>query len=147
VRRFSIMVLGALACGGDDRTGPGSTDVTGTWSASLSEMTGSGVSCNSTSPTQLVLNQTGASFSGSYQEGELFCSAPGSTGPVAVGLGSVTNGTVTGRNIAFDLDTPDFHHTGTAIGTSMSGTATWTIDFGLPLGMVTLNGSWTASKQ
>lgn len=149
MRRFSMALLGVLACGGDNGTGPISTDVTGTWSASLSSMNGGGVSCSSTAPTQLILDQTGASFSGSYSGGELFCSAPGSTGAVPVGSGSVVNGTVSGRNLSFDLDTPDFHQAGSVSvsGTSMSGTAEWTLDFGIPVGVVTLNGNWEAAKQ
>lgn len=147
MRRFSIAVLGALACGGDNGTGPTSIDVTGTWSASLSSLSGSGVSCSSTLPTQLTLNQTGTSFSGSYEGGELFCSGPGGTGPLPVGSGSVINDTLNGRNLSFDLGTPDFHFTGTVTGTSMAGTAHWTMDFGIPIGVATLNGNWVASKQ
>jgi hypothetical protein len=146
LRRFSIALLGVLACGGDNGTGPASTNVTGTWSASLSNMNGGGVSCSSTAPTQLTLDQTGATFSGSYSGGELFCSGPGG-GPIPVGSGLVINGTLSGRNLSFDLDTPDFHQAGIVSGTSMSGTAQWTMDFGIPRGVVTLNGNWTAAKQ
>lgn len=145
MRRFSIALLGVLACGDDNGAGPGSVNVTGTWSASLTNLSGSGVSCSSTTPTQLTLDQTGTTFSGSYNGGELFCSGPGGTGPVPVGSGSVVNGTVSGSNLSFDLDTPDFHHTGTVSGSSMSGTAQWTMDVGLPLGMVTLTGNWEAA--
>jgi hypothetical protein len=147
MRRFCLGLIGILACGDDDGTGPGSTDITGSWSASLSNLSGASVNCSSTSPTQLTLNQTGAIFSGSYEGGELFCTAPGSTGPVPVGTGSVVNGTFSGSSLSFDLDTPDFHHDGTLSGTSMSGTAQWTLDFGLPVGEVTLNGTWEATKQ
>jgi hypothetical protein len=147
LRKFCIGLVGLLACGGDNGTGPGSTDVTGTWSASLSNMSGDGVSCSSTAPTQLILNQTGATFSGSFSGGELFCTAPGSTGAVPVGSGSVINGTVSGTNVSFDLDTPDFHFVGGVSGNSMSGTAEWTVDFGIPAGEVTLNGTWQAAKQ
>jgi hypothetical protein len=147
MRRLSIAVLGVLACGGDNGTGPGSTDVTGTWSASLSSMNGSGASCSSTVPTQLTLNQAGTTLSGSYDGGELFCTAPGGTGPVPVGSGSVVNGTLSGRNLSFDLGTPDFHFSGAVTGTSMAGTAQWTMDFGIPIGVATLNGNWVASKQ
>lgn len=57
------------------------------------------------------------------------------------------NGTVSGENLSFDLDTPDFHFAGSVSGTSMSGTAEWTVDFGLPVGVVTLNGTWSAAEQ
>jgi hypothetical protein len=59
----------------------------------------------------------------------------------------VVNGTLSGRNLSFDLDTPDFHFTGSVTGTSMAGTAQWTMDFGIPIGVATLNGDWEASKQ
>jgi hypothetical protein len=147
MRRFCLGLIGILACGGNDGTGPGSTTISGTWSASLANLSGSGVDCSSTSPTQLTLNQTGATFSGSYSGGELFCTAPGSTGPVSVGTGSIVNGTVSGTSLSFDLGTPDFHHEGVVSGTSMSGTAQWTLDFGIPAGEVTLDGTWQAAKQ
>ncbi|HEU4680291.1 MAG TPA: hypothetical protein VFS51_01015 [Gemmatimonadales bacterium] len=147
MRRFCIGLIGLLACGDDDGTGPGLTDITGTWSATLSNLNGDGVSCSSTDPTQITFNQTGATFSGSFSGGELFCTAPGSTGAVPIGTGSVINGTVSGTNLSFDLDTPEFHHEGSVSGSSMSGTAEWIIDFGLPAGEVTLNGTWEAEKQ
>jgi hypothetical protein len=146
MRRFCIGLIGLLACGDDDGTGPGLAEVAGTWSASLS-MTGDGVNCSSSDPTQLTLTQTGATFSGSFSGGELFCTAPGSTGAVPIGSGSVINGTVSGSTISFDLDTPDFHHEGSVSGNSMSGTVEWVIDFGLPSGEVTLNGTWEAERQ
>jgi hypothetical protein len=147
MRRFSIALLGIAACGGDDGTGPTSIDVTGTWSATVSNMTGGGTSCSSTVPTPVVLNQAGTSISGSYSGGEVFCSGPGGPGSIPLGSGLVINGTLSGRTITFDLDTPDFHHTGTANTTSMAGTAQWTIDFGIPVGEITLSGNWAASKQ
>ena len=147
MRRLSIAILGLLACGGDNGTGPTSVDVTGSWAATLSNMNGSGASCSSTAPTQLTLSKVGAGFTGSYQGGELFCSAPGATGPVFVGSGSIANGAISGRNISMDLGSPAFHLTGNLSGTSMSGTAEWAMDFGLPLGTVTLTGNWQATKQ
>lgn len=66
---------------------------------------------------------------------------------MSVGSGSVVNGTLSGRNLSFDLDTPDFRLEGNVSGTSMSGTAEWTFDFGLPVGVVTLTGNWEAGKQ
>jgi hypothetical protein len=147
MRRFYLGLIGILACGDNNGSGPGSTDITGSWSASLSDLSGSSVNCSSTSPTLLTLTQTGETFSGSYSGGELFCTAPGGTGPVPVGTGSVVNGTLSGTSLSFDLDTPDFHHEGVVSGTSMSGTAQWTLDFGIPVGEVTLNGTWEATKQ
>jgi hypothetical protein len=141
---LAFLVVGA--CGGDDGTGPGSTNLTGTWSASVSNMTSTGVSCSSTSPTQLTLTQTGATFSGSYDGGAVSCSTPGGTLSSPVGSGLVANGQVNGNSVSFDLDTPELHHTGTVSGTSMSGTAQWQVDYE-GLGTVTLNGNWEATKQ
>ncbi len=143
---FLFTLLGLVACGGDNGTGPGSS-VDGVWSASLSNLSGSGVSCSSTAPTQLTLNQTGNTFSGSYTGGELTCSGPGGTFSDPVGSGSVVNGQINGNSLSFDLDTPDFHQIGTITGNSLSGTAQWRVDFGAPTGVVTLNGNWGAAKQ
>jgi hypothetical protein len=59
----------------------------------------------------------------------------------------VINGSLSGTSLSFDLDTPDFHHEGSVSGASMSGTAEWTMDFGIPVGVVTLTGTWAAAKQ
>jgi hypothetical protein len=147
MRMFSAVMLFLMAaCGDDDGSGPGSIDVTGTWSASVSNMSGSGVSCTSSSPTQLALAQTGATFSGSYDGGAVDCSGPGGTLSSPLGSGSVTNGQLNGNAVSFDLGTPDLHHTGTASATSMSGTAVWRVEYGT-LGTLTLNGNWVAAKQ
>jgi hypothetical protein len=146
--RFSVIVLiGLMACGGDDNSGPSTADVNGDWDASLSNMSGSGIACSSITPTVLTLTGTGTTFSGTYNGGQLTCSGPGGTFTETIGSGSVINGQVNGSNLSFDLDTPDFHHTGTVSESSMSGTARWTIDFGSPIGVVELNGNWGASQQ
>jgi hypothetical protein len=147
-RFIVIAVLGTLACGGDDDTGPSTpADVSGTWSASVSNMSGSGVSCTSDGATLLTLSQTGSTFSGTYSGGELTCSGPGGTTSGPIGSGLVVNGEVDGNNVSFDLDTPDFHQTGNVDGTSISGNARWRFDFGPPTGVITLNGNWAAAKQ
>lgn len=141
----AVTVLLMAACGGDG-TGPNSADVTGTWSASVSNMNGSGVSCTSTSPTLLALTQTGSAFAGSYDGGVVSCSGPDGTFSSPLGSGAVLNGEVDGRSVSFDLITPDFHHMGTVSGASMAGTAEWQAEYGT-LGVVTLNGNWTATRQ
>jgi hypothetical protein len=150
MRRYLLSALTAVtaaACGGDDGTGPtGSLNVAGTWSVSVSAMTGASASCGTSSPIQVTLRQTGSTFTGSYADGILTCVTPTESFSAAVGSGSVSNGTVTGTTVEFDLG-PDLHHSGTLKGTSMSGTAEWTYDFGLPLGQITLVGNWSATKQ
>lgn len=142
---FQLGFLALAACG--DSTGPSSANVAGTWTASLSNMSGSGISCSSTSPTTISLSQQGTTFSGSYTGGEMTCTGPGGTFSDFIGSGTVLNGTLNGNSVSMDLDTPDFHLTGTVSGTSMSGTARWVIDFGQPTGVVTLDGNWGAARS
>src|SRR3954466_1941519 len=101
MRRLSIVaLLSLIACGGTDNSGPSSSaNVSGIWSASVSNMSGGGISCSSSAPTALTLNQTGSTFSGSYSGGELTCSGPGGTSSGPVGTGSVINGTVSGNSV------------------------------------------------
>ena len=133
------------ACGGDSATAPSNAQVGGTWTFNASNMSGSGVSCNLLSAS-LVITQSGATFSGTYGPGTLSCVAGGQSQSATIN-GTIVNGTVDGSAVAFDLDTQDFHHTGTASGASMSGTARWTFDLGGSVGVVMLNGNWSAAKQ
>jgi hypothetical protein len=148
-RSCMIALLGVLACGDDDGSGPSTpVEITGSWSTTLSNLSGDGVLCNSTTPTLLTLTQTETALTGSYSGGSLTCSGPGGTATLPVNTGSVINGQVTGNQVSFDLGTQDFHHEGTVSGTtSMSGDATWTIDFGPSVGSVTLTGTWAATRQ
>jgi hypothetical protein len=149
MRAIALLLLTALvACGDDDGSGPSTpADVAGTWSASMSNLSGSGISCSSSSPTQLTLNQTGETFTGSYAGGEMACTGPGGGTSFEIEPGTVINGSVDGNSVTFDLDTPDARQTGTVDGNSMSGTARWTIDLGALIGIVTLNGTWSAARQ
>ena len=142
-----LVLLGPLACGGDDGTGPADADVSGTWSATVADLTGGGSSCSSTDPTSLTLTQTGGTFSGSYSGGEVACTGSSGTFSFPVGSGAVVNGTVNGASVSFDLDSPDFHQSGTVNGSSMSGPATWNCFFGPATGVVTLTGTWHAARQ
>jgi hypothetical protein len=145
--RLGLLTMLAFGCGGGDSTGPNQTaNVAGAWTAALSNMSGGGLSCGSSSSTTITLNQSGTTFSGGYSGGELTCTGPGGTLSFFVGNGTVLNGQVNGSSVSFDLDTPDYHHTGTVSGTSMSGSASWRIDFGAPTGVVTLNGNWGAAR-
>jgi hypothetical protein len=141
----SCLAIVGAACGGDDSTGPSQTSVGGSWMLSASNMSGQGVSCNLLN-TPVSLSQSGTTFTGTYGPGTLSCQAGGQ--PVSVGTqGSIVNGSINGNSVTFDLDTQDLHHTGTISGNSMSGTARWTFDFGGSIGVVTLNGNWSAAKQ
>jgi hypothetical protein len=139
------LVLGVSACGGDDATGPSNADVAGAWTFNASNLSGSGVSCNLSS-TPLTLTSSGTTFSGSYGPGTFTCVAGGQSVGGQI-QGTIVNGTIDGNAVAFDLDTQDFHQTGTVGGSSMSGTARWTFDLGGSTGVVVLNGNWAAARQ
>jgi hypothetical protein len=151
MRRYllsAVLAVAAAACGGDDGTGPtGSLNVDGTWSASVSNLSGGGASCHTSTPVQVTIRQTGSTFTGSYSGGILTCLTPTESFSSALGSGNVTNGQLAGTTVTFDLGSPDFHHSGTVNGTSMSGTAAWNYDFGPPLDDVMLAGSWSATRQ
>jgi hypothetical protein len=142
-RAFLLALLLAAGCG-DDPTTPGGVNLGGTWTATLSNMSGSGVSCTSASPTTLTIDEQNGTFTGSYSGGELTCSGPVGQVSVPVGTGSILNGTLDGSAVTMDLDTPDFHLTGSISGVTMSGTALWVVDVGPQT--VTLNGNWSATR-
>jgi hypothetical protein len=142
--RWTVIVLLALIGCGSDSTGPSDTSIAGTWTASLTNLSGNGVSCNSTAATTISLSQQGNSFTGSYSGGEMTCTGPGGTFANSIGNGTVLNGTLNGNSVVMDLDTPDFHLTGTVNGNSMSGTARMVVDIGSSQ-TITLNGNWGAA--
>jgi hypothetical protein len=137
----AVALVVLLACG-KDSTGP--VSISGTWMANWSNVAGGGVSCSMGSIT-LSLTQSGGTFTGAYGSGTLTCSGPGGTASGSFTGGTVSSGTVQGNTVAFNLDTPDYHQAGTVSGNSMSGTATWRIDTGS--GVVTLTGTWSATRQ
>jgi hypothetical protein len=146
MRSLCLLLLGVLACGGDDGTGPADANVSGTWNT-VSDLTGGGSSCSSTVPTTLSLTQSGGGFAGLFSGGEVACTGPNGAFSFAVGSGDIINGELDGSSISFDLDSPDFHHRGTVSGSSMSGTATWNFFFGPETDPVVLTGTWEAVRQ
>ena len=139
------LTMVAGACGGDDSTGPSRANVAGSWTLSASNVSGQGVSCN-LGNTPMTLTQSGGTFTGTYGPGTLTCVAGGES-ISGTTQGTIVSGTVDINAVQFDLDTQDFHHTGTVAGNSMSGTARWTFDLGAGIGVVVLNGNWSAAKQ
>jgi hypothetical protein len=140
---LSFLTLPA-ACG-DDSTGPSTINLAGSWTLTVSNMSGQGVSCNLLN-TPVTISQTGTTFTGTYGPGTLSCQAGGQ--PVSESThGSIVSGTINGNSVQFDLDTPDLHHTGTVSGNSMTGTARWVFELGGSIGAVTLNGNWAAARQ
>lgn len=142
-RGIVLITLGLVACGGDS-TGPGATaNVTGTWSGTVSNLSGSGVVCQITGAT-ITLSQSGATFTGTYTNALISCTANGQT-QSGLTAGSIVNGKVTGTAVEFDFDTPDAHATGTISGNSMSGSTTFRINTGSTT--VNLVGQWSAARQ
>jgi hypothetical protein len=148
-RLWVALLLAAPAalygCGGGDSVGPSDANVGGVWTFSISNMSGQGVSCR-LGNTPMTLSQTGGTFTGSYGPGTITCQA-GSESLSATTQGTIVSGTVDVNAVQFDLDTQDFHHTGSISGNSMSGTARWTLDLGGSVGVITLNGNWAAARQ
>ena len=143
---LAALTLILAGCGGDS-TGPSTTaNVGGAWTASITNLSGSGVSCF-TSAFSVALSQTDNTFTGSYGAGTITCSGNGQQLSENVPGGVIVNGTVSGDQVAFDLDTQDAHQTGTISGNSMSGTSVWRLDLGAPTGVITLNGNWSAVRQ
>ncbi|HEX6434344.1 MAG TPA: hypothetical protein VFZ87_08865, partial [Gemmatimonadales bacterium] len=141
------LVVGILACGDDNGTGPTFANVNGSWSLSITGMTGGGAQCGTTSPIQLTFQQSTTTFTGTYSGGGvLTCTAPFGSFSAATGSGSVIDGEISRNEVSFDLDSANFHHTGTVAGSSMTGTAIWTFVEGSASTLGALTGSWTATK-
>jgi hypothetical protein len=144
---LALTAIIVVACGGDNGTGPGPANVGGSWSASVANLAGDGATCSTVTPIQVTLSQTQSTVTGSYTGGILTCTTPGKSFSTTLSSGAVSNGELNGNNITFDLGSPDFHHTGTVEGTLMSGRAEWTYTFSTPTRVVTMEGTWTATKQ
>ncbi len=148
MRRIPLLLLIPvfLACGGDDIMGPSIPSVDGSWTYNVTNLSGSGISCN-VSGTSMVLTQSGGTFTGSYSGGTSSCTGP--AGPIStpIGSGPVANGSVTSAGaVSFDIDTQDWRNTGTLSGNSMSGTVTVRLDLGAPTGVVLLSGNFSAAR-
>lgn len=147
------VLLVLAACSGDSSspTGPAGSSlaqVGGSWTYAASNMTGTlsggvSVSCRF-SNVPLTLNQTGDTFTGSTTGGQFSCSAGGISDGGTFGGRIVVNGEVDENDIEFDFDGPDWHHTGSISGNSMSGQATAIFELGS--GAVVLRGSWSAAR-
>jgi len=149
------LLVGAAACevdpnapgrrGGGFVGGPISVDVSGQWVYNVSNLTGSGVSCD-VSGVVLSLQQRDSTFTGTYAGGELVCFGGGEQfGPEPFRSGTVLNGLVRGDSVFFDLDTPDWRNRGRLSGRSMSGQATVRLDLGMG-GVHTLVGTFGAAR-
>jgi hypothetical protein len=130
-----------LGCGGDGSgVGPSATNVTGSWNAVWQSMNGTGMSC-SADGGRLELNQSTGRFTGTYRVQTLTCNGMSSN----PSTGTVLNGTIVGNQVAFDLNDPAFHQSGSLSGDEMSGSATWTLDIDGTSHTVT--GTWRAVRS
>jgi hypothetical protein len=89
----------------------------------------------------LIIEQTGASFVGSYAGGILTCGTSADSGF----FGDVVSGTVAGPAVTFDFDNTDWINTGSLSGTTMTGQTIWTV--GIGTSVYQLTGPWTATKN
>jgi hypothetical protein len=137
-----------LACKdttGDSTIGiSGNVNVSGNWLYSTSNVQSNPITCSS-SGTVLVLTQQGTTVSGTYSGGTLMCSGGGAPPSSAVGSGKIAAGTASGSTVTFDIFGSAWHSTGTAGGTSMSGSVTLYVV--LNSTNYTLTGTWVATKQ
>ena len=135
-RLIPFVLFGVLACGSDHSTGP-AVNLTGSWSG-VENISGGGVSCSIALTMQLT--QTAGTFNGTYSNGSINCNGQSQTGIT----GSIINGTITGSSVAFDVDDPAAHQTGTVAGNTMNGNAHWSVT--TSSGTVVLTGTWSATK-
>ena len=150
-RLFGALIIVAFAaCSGDSMTGPGGNgppSVAGDWTYAATNMVGnlSGFSivC-SFSNVPMSITQSGSTFSGRTTGGDFVCSSAGITDGGIFGDRIVVNGELSGGDVEFDFDGPDWHHTGTITGSSMSGTAIAILE--ISSGSVVLRGNWSAAR-
>jgi hypothetical protein len=133
-----------VACGSDgsggNSTGTVGVGLGGTWSYAATATTGDTV-CTITGAV-LTLTQAGPNVTGPFTNALLACT---NTTISATESDTVSNGTITGLNVAFDLDAGGFviHNTGTANNTLTTMSGTVVVRFN---GDSVLSGTWSATK-
>ena len=137
------VVLGA--CGDGDGTGPNPVDIAGTWSLAWTNMSGSGIRCQ-TSAIEYQIVQNGTTFTGNSNSTYTLSCTDGITTLTDTLTGAIiTNGRITGNTVSFDLASSAAHQSGTVSGDTMSGTATWTLDLGTS-GTIILRGPFAGHR-
>jgi hypothetical protein len=145
MRWMTLALVSALVACSDDSTGPKTPSVAGAWRYTMTNLTGSGLSCGS-SGTMLTITQRGTALSGSYAGGAITCFDGRDTYAGDFGSGTVVTGSVSGQSVAYDFDNSAWHNAGTVDGASMTGAVTMRILD--PSGRtVVLRGTWAAAQQ
>lgn len=154
MRSKLLAAAGALlilaGCSGDSQsgpTGPQHANVAGSWTYNATNLSGTvmgfAMTCNIEGMT-LNLTQTGTSFGGTCGPSIITCFGGGVQVDDTLPGSVVVNGLVNGNNVQFDIETSDYHNTGTMSGSSMSGTVSIRLDLGDEV--VTLTGNWAAAQ-
>ena len=138
--RRAWLLFGTLTLGSCNNAAAPTANLAGLWSYSASSLQDGSVTCGLSGVT-LILEQTGASFTGTYNGGVLTCG----TGADSGFIGEVVNGTVAGAQVTFDFDNSNWQNSGRLTGTSMTGQAVWIVGIGSTL--YHLSGTWTAIKN
>jgi len=142
----ALALFGVIAGCSSSSTG-NSTNVTGSWLAQFTTLTGTvaghDVSCQSSQPTTLTLNQSGTTITGTFSGGELQCTANGVQENVPIGSGDIVNGTLSGNTVTFHFASPATDFTGSVNGNSASGNVT--IDDNTQ--QINVTGTWSATKS
>jgi hypothetical protein len=144
---YLALVLVSAAC--SDSTGP-EADLTGTWRFNYFDMSGpyqgATLSCD-IDTADFTITQTGSTFFGDQiGSARMTCTAFGQlVVDELIGGESIENGQVSGRNVTFRLGTISGQHSGRISGSSISGTAQWTMSDGSR--SITLNGDFEADRR
>jgi hypothetical protein len=145
VRRFLVLTLAAaiVGCGSDSTTAP-DISLSGRWTYSATNLTGSGIVCN-VSGVIMNLTQNGTTITGTVSSGTVTCTGPGGTDTENLGNDVIANGQINGTAVQFDIGTSDVHNVGTLNGNSISGAVTLRIAAGTTI--IILSGNFSAVKS
>ena len=136
--RSLLMVLVPLAVASCSHDATSSQTISGDWTVSLS-IHGSGLTCSA--GYKMHITESSPTFTGTYDSGSISCTPGGGASGI---YGPITNGTINGNAIEYNVDNSDLHQVGTVSGSSMSGTANWNFVSGGS--SVLLVGTWTATR-
>lgn len=121
-----------------------STDVTGTWSYTVTNLTGAvNFSCSITGAT-LSLVQTGDTLTGSVSGGVVSCLTPNGVANVPLSGGAITNSGINGNTLQINFGNPNIKSVGSVSGNSIFGQVAVR---GILGNMAQLTGNFSAARQ